>query len=111
MTPELKQQRRDFVVSHPCCVCGGLATDCHEILAGANRHASVKERACWLAVCRPCHDEIQGTEPEYQLAYKLLSDPEGFSLLKFCEAWRRPFTAVSAALLVSYVQTILLERR
>lgn len=111
MTPELRQQRRDFLVGGPCAVCGGPAHDVHEIIAGANRTAAVAERACWLRVCRPCHDAIQGAGVEYQLALKLVSDPGGFDLAAFCRAWRRPETAVDLRNLLRQVQFELINRR
>ena len=81
----------------PCAVCGGRPSDCHEILAGSNRHKSFKERCCWLRVCRePCHSNVQGAFIPWQLALKLLNDPKGFDLEKFCETWGRPPSAVTA---------------
>lgn len=93
------QERREFCKSGPCSNCGNSwdALDCHEILAGSNRHKSWWERACWLRLCRePCHRIVQGADIPWQLALKLLNDPEGFDLEKFHEAWDRPITAVTA---------------
>lgn len=36
------------------------ATDCHEIPAGAHRHVAVELPNTWLALCRECHDVVQG---------------------------------------------------
>lgn len=110
MTPELRQQRRDYVVRGRCAVCGGVPHDVHEMLAGANRKAAVAEPACWLRVCRPCHDRIQGTAVDYQLAFKLLADPQNFNLDAFCTAWGRAPGAVILPYLVANVRQILIER-
>lgn len=111
MTPELRRQRADYLVAGRCAVCGGLAHDVHEIIAGANRQAAIKEPACWLRVCRTCHNVIQGLEVEYQLAVKLVSEPETFSLPTFCKAWRRAESAVNVELLVCHVRAELLLRK
>lgn len=114
MTPaerkEWAARRKDFVVRGPCCMCGGLAHDVHEILAGANRQAAFVERATWLRVCRTCHDRIQGRSVGYQLALKLLSDPQGWDLSAFCRAWNRAETAVDTGIVLSHVQQLLIER-
>lgn len=95
-TEKMDLERREFVLNGSCAYCGGLPNDCHEILAGAIRHKSYHERACWLRVCRlPCHGIVQSADIPWQLALKLLNDPEGFDLVKFHEAWGRPPTAVT----------------
>lgn len=106
-----KEERRAFVLNGPCAVCGGRPTDCHEILAGSNRHKSYHERACWLRVCRePCHRIVQGAGIDWQLALKLLNDPKGFNLVKFHEAWDRPPTAMTAEDVLAALQRHLIER-
>lgn len=72
------------------------------------RAISVKHPACWLRLCRECHDWVQGTEYEYQLALKLRSDPENFDLDKFCQVWQRPRTAVDLEKLIWFLQQELL---
>lgn len=112
LTPQEKVEwtarRRDYVVQGPCAVCGGAATDCHEILAGANRQAAWVEPACWLRVCRPCHDAVQGRTVEYQLALKLLNDPHHFDLQAFCKAWGRAPSAIDGASLIEFIRLDLL---
>ena len=38
------------------------ATDCHEIPAGSSRHRAIKLANTWLALCRECHDLVQGID-------------------------------------------------
>ncbi len=38
------------------------ATDCHEIPAGSSRHRAIKKPNTWLALCRDCHDLVQGID-------------------------------------------------
>jgi cytochrome c553 len=58
----------------------------HEIARGPSRKQAVQERACWLLVCRRCHEEL-GDYSKWplarQLALKLLQDREHFDLRKF----------------------------
>lgn len=91
-----------------CVVCGGAATDCHEILAGSHRHKAFVEPACWLAVCRLCHDQIQGSPVPRQLAYKLLYDPFHFDMAAFEAAWGR---AVEWSDVVSNLHQLLTSER
>lgn len=110
-TAERDEERRHFVLNGPCANCGGRPTDCHEILAGSNRHKSYHERACWLRVCRePCHGVVQSADVPWQLALKLLNDPEGFDLKKFCEAWGRPPSAVATKDVFYALQVHLIEQ-
>lgn len=44
--------------------------DVHEIAAGSHRHRAVYDPNCLLAVCRACHEEIQGAPFRVQLAIK-----------------------------------------
>lgn len=111
MTPEeVKEWRQNFVVQGPCCKCGGLPTELHEILPGKYRKKAMQSRACVLRVCRQCHDEIQGADMAYQLALKLLSDPKGFSIVDFCNVWGRPWTAVINEDIVIHLRDILIDR-
>ena len=97
VTAERVKERKEFVLAGFCSLCGSRPHDCHEILAGSSRHKSYHERACWLRVCRtPCHGIVQGADIAWQLALKLLNDPEGFDLVKFCEAWGRTPQAATA---------------
>lgn len=106
-----KPVRLDFLWERPvCCECGGAACDVHEILAGSNRQRAFTERCCWLRVCRECHDKIQGVSIVYQLALKLLSDPDGFDLVKFHEVWGRPATAITPAEVLDAVRTMLIRK-
>lgn len=104
--------RRAWLEAEPvCCLCGGWACDVHEILAGSHRRKAFVERACWLRCCRRCHGEVQGKSLSWQLALKFLSDPEGFNLTAFHQAWGRPATAVSPAEVLVDVQNELIRRR
>ncbi len=111
MSQKIKKERREFVLSGDCALCGGRPTDCHEILAGAIRHKSYHERACWLRVCRLCHDIVQGAPMPWQLALKLLNDPKGFDLVKFCEAWGREPGAVTEKDVLWSLQLHLIKTR
>jgi len=107
---EWNPKRRAFLEEHLYCAeCGGCATDCHEILAGAHRNKAFVERACWLRLCRRCHNKLQGTDLIYQLALKLLSDPSGFDLVKFHEVWGRPTTAITPAEVLEQIKRTLIH--
>lgn len=77
--------RRKYLSDHGCAKCGRLAGDVHEIFAGCYRSAAFAEPAAWLALCRECHDLIQGIEWTQQLALKLIADPHNFDRSK-CDA-------------------------
>ena len=99
-----------FVESGPCCLCGGTAHDCHEILAGSHRTAAFKERCCWLRTCRLCHPDLQGTPIVCQLGLKLLSDPEGYDLGRTLEVWGRAPTAITPGEVLDEVRQLLIWR-
>jgi hypothetical protein len=64
---------RRFYVEHArTCQCCQLAnpTDCHEIAAGSSRHRSVYLPNTWLALCRECHELVQGMNLNEQVALK-----------------------------------------
>lgn len=104
--------RKQFLTECPeCAECGGQACDVHEILAGADRHKAFKERCCWLALCRRCHDELQGTDKIRQLALKLLQDPGHFDLISFHRIWCRPVTAITAAEVLEALRQVLYDRK
>ena len=109
LADKFRYRRREFVLGGTCAGCGGRPVDCHEILAGSHRHNAYGERACWLRLCRPCHESLQGTSYVSQLALKLLNDPSGFDLLKFHEAWGRPETAITPAEVLEAVRDELME--
>ena len=46
------------------------ASDCHEISSGEGRAAAVYLPNVWLALCRQCHDQLQGGPIEPQIATK-----------------------------------------
>lgn len=60
------------------CFCGQPATDCHEIAAGSSREKALRNRFAWLALCRECHDRIQGGSIAAQMAMKVLQDKKHF---------------------------------
>ena len=45
--------------------------DCHEITAGSSRHRAVWQPNTWLALCRKCHDKLQGASYKIQFAAKM----------------------------------------
>jgi 5-methylcytosine-specific restriction endonuclease McrA len=47
------------------------ATDCHEIPAGSSRQRAIKLANTWLALCRDCHRDIQGSPFAEQFAMKV----------------------------------------
>ena len=103
--------RLEFVAAGPCCICGGTAHDCHEIIGGtAHRMRAFVERCCWLRTCRTCHDELQGMSKPLQLALKLISDPEGFDRGRLLDVWGRPPTAITAEEILDELRNWLIER-
>ena len=50
------------------CGCSG-AGDVHEIARGPHRHAAMSEPACWLLLCRSCHEDMGA--PDYPIARQL----------------------------------------
>lgn len=46
------------------------ATDCHEITAGSSRQRAIHQPNAWLALCRECHEEIQGSDIDTQTRLK-----------------------------------------
>lgn len=88
LKPMLTAYRKEF----PVCQrfgCGKPARELHEIAAGSHRDAARQSRACILHLCPECHDTLQGTAYERQLAHKLVADPEGFDLVEFNGVLRR----------------------
>ena len=88
-TAKLKRQtnplRAAYVAEKFTCECCAKrqASECHEIVRGANRQKAIQYRACWLALCVPCHallGDYSVWPPARQVALKLLSDPEHFDL-------------------------------
>lgn len=70
------------------CCCKRQAVDLHEIVRGANRQKAIQYRACWLALCRACHELLGDYSiwpPARQVALKLLRDPEHFDIEKIKE--------------------------
>lgn len=81
-TAKLKRQtnpaRRAYVAEIGFCLCGQPAVDPHEIAAGSSREKALHNRFAWLALCRKCHERIQGSPIAEQLVYKALQDSEEF---------------------------------
>ena len=78
-TAKLKREtnpaRHAYVSEIGKCVCGKPAVDCHEIAAGTgNRPEALKNRFAWLALCRACHERLQGSDMDFQYALKCLQD-------------------------------------
>lgn len=61
--------------------------ECHEIVGGQNRHKAVYKPNLWLALCRECHERLQGRAYGEQLAVK-------------CEAIRRDINQVKGSRVV-----------
>lgn len=76
MKRETNPARHAYVAEIGVCVCGKTAVDPHEIAAGSSREKSLKNRFAWLALCRECHEKIQGSDQAEQYARKALQDPE-----------------------------------
>lgn len=93
-----------YLDTFPCAVCGGPPSEIHEILAGTFRLRAFVEPACWLAVCRTCHNMVQGLKIPNQLALKLIADPATFDLVKFHKVWDRPLTAVTLRDIAPYLE-------
>jgi hypothetical protein len=78
MKRETTPARRAYVEEILLCLCGKPATDCHEIAAGSSKQKAMRNRFCWLALCRTCHDRIQGGNIAAQMAMKVLQDKQHF---------------------------------
>ena len=77
--------RQRFCHGRPCMVCTVCSNtgtlDCHEIIRKSAAPRQWGHRSNYLAVCRRCHDNvITCMSLSQQLAYKLLRDPDHFSL-------------------------------
>jgi ABC-type sulfate transport system substrate-binding protein len=78
------------VLTRPCVLCGGNASECHEITGGRhNRHYTKKHPRFWLAVCAGCHKIVQDEPKARQYARKLLAEPRVFDVGALRE--RTPF--------------------
>lgn len=73
----VEKERVDFREAFPYCwVCGGFATDIHEMACGPARKRAYKDRRSWMRLCRTCHVPwVQHWPVEKQLAYKAWFDP------------------------------------
>lgn len=72
---ETNPARQAYVAEIGDCVCGKPACDPHEIAAGSSREKALQNRFAWLALCRECHERIQGSDQAEQYALKALQDP------------------------------------
>ena len=56
---KLERNRKSILTDNleRCFICGGTATDMHEIYSGANRKASMIHDFC-CPLCRKCHQNI-----------------------------------------------------
>lgn len=81
--------------------CKRQATDTHEIVGGGSKGTTIAIRELWLALCRSCHDEIQGLPQSrkhaVELAVKYLGDREWYSL----EVFRRAKSPLREAVIVT----------
>ena len=55
---EFGPQRREFVETNSCMVCGGAACDCHEIARGPARSQAYKNPRLWMSLCRTDHEDM-----------------------------------------------------
>jgi hypothetical protein len=78
----VKPFRAAYLARHLVCeVClRRKPVDVHEICSGAHREKSLDKEYAVLAVCRACHNEIQGWAKSQQLALKFLRSPEMFGV-------------------------------
>lgn len=67
--------RKQYLATHACALCGGMASDVHEIARGPSRDLAYTDADGWLAVCRTCHETLgdytQWPVPK-QIALKML---------------------------------------
>jgi len=54
-------------------LCYRKAAHPHEITAGAHRKRAMEEPLAQMHLCESCHNDIQGTPYEYQIALKLVA--------------------------------------
>lgn len=73
----VEKERAAFRVEFPYCwVCGGFASDIHEMACGPARRQAYKDRRLWMRLCRTCHVPwVQHWPVAKQLAYKAWFDP------------------------------------
>lgn len=94
---ELGPQRKAFLESvGTCMVCRQRpAVECHEICAGAAREACLDEWMLVMAVCRACHNKIQGTPAAKQIKLRIRWTIEE-TCRRYCELKGLASTAVVA---------------
>lgn len=72
--------RKQYLERHACALCGGVASEVHEIARGPSRDHAYSDADGWLAVCRSCHEQL-GDYQEWpvpkQIARKMLLALEG----------------------------------
>lgn len=82
-----------------CANCGGPGADIHEMCGGmSTRVKAVQEPACWLLLCRKCHDLFHDPSEwslSRQAALKFLVDYDRFSLEAVCRVMGRAPTALT----------------
>ena len=109
MDSKTKAARAAFCQEHEhrCFSCGGAGSDVHEMARGCHRSVAVRERCCWLLLCRPCHEEMDDYSIwplTRQLALKLISDPIYFSPERFNEIRGRAPGAITLSEVVVHLQ-------
>ena len=86
--PKLTRQRRKtisedaeynalrdiYLEQNPLCMwCRGQATEVHHILRGKYRRHGLRNPLTWLAVCRRCHDVVDGFNWDIQASIQHLA--------------------------------------
>jgi hypothetical protein len=89
---ERNDWKRQF--DHCMCCLRREPLDTHEI-APRSRTERCFELANLLALCRGCHDVLQGTDAITQAAFKFLEDPETFDLVALNRLRQRAGEAIT----------------
>jgi hypothetical protein len=74
-----KQFDRCFLCGAKACSVWPPILETHEIARGVDRDLAIKEPACWIRCCQPCHTQRLDSMPiATQLALKKHCDPENY---------------------------------
>lgn len=108
-------KRDAFGVNHPhCWICGGMASDTHEIARGVNRAKALKYVSCWLRLCHHCHmTNIHGTgfwaRLDVQYALKLIQDGQHYNRVQLNEIRGRAPDAISELEVAAVLPAVIRE--
>jgi hypothetical protein len=102
VTPARDAYRKEFPKCQ--CGCGRVATDLHEIAAGAARESALSQREAWLHLARHCHEEIQSWPVVKQCALKFIADPHYLNLSTITDLRGRASSSIVLADLQPYLR-------